>query len=286
MSLHWYPGHMEKAKRELLQHLKGVDVVVEVLDARIPAASRNPESGRLLSGLARVIALNKADLADPEKTRRWQAALAGQGYPPVATEGQGGGGVRELLAAVERLAEERLAAWMGKGRRRRAVRLLVVGIPNVGKSSLINRLAGRSGAKTGDLPGVTRGPQWIRVGPALELLDTPGLLWPKLGDPEVGFRLAVTGAIDARLFRAEEVALRLLDWLDEHAPGVVAERFEVSEAEQGEAPAVLEAIGRRRGCLVAGARVDLARAAGVLLAEYRKGRLGTYTLDEPPGQPR
>ncbi len=276
---------MDKAKREVLRYLKGVDVVVEVLDARIPASSRNPEIDRLLLGLTRVVALNKADLADREKTQRWLGHLSRQGWPAVATDAVSGAGIRELLGTIERLAEERLAAWMRKGRQRRAVRLMVVGVPNVGKSSVINRMAGRSGAKTGDLPGVTRGPQWLRVGQELELLDMPGILWPKLGEPEVGFKLAATGAIEARLFRAEEVALRLLRWVAQEAPGAVTARFELREEEQREPAAMLEAIGRRRGCLTAGGRVDLERAAVVVLTEFRKGRLGAYTLDDPPEEP-
>jgi ribosome biogenesis GTPase A len=276
---------MAKARREVLQLLKGVDVVVEALDARIPAASRNPDIDSLLSGIARVVALNKADLADKPATAAWLEHFRSRGSPAVATEAQGGGGIRELLGSVERLAEERLSAWMGKGRQRRAVRLVVVGVPNVGKSSIINRMAGRSGAKTGNLPGVTRGPQWLRVGQELDLLDTPGILWPKVGDPEVGFRLAATGAIDSRLFRVEEVALHLLVWLERFSPGTVAERFELEAQERASAELTLEAVGRRRGCLVAGGRVDLERAATILLTEFRKGRLGIYTLDEPPPGP-
>lgn len=283
MSIQWYPGHMAKAKRELLRHLKSVDVVLETLDARIPCSSRNPDIDTLLTGMARVIVLNKADLADPEVTPRWVAWFKEQGWPAVPTDAQGGGGVREVLAAIERLAGERLAAWMGKGRQRRAVRLMVVGVPNVGKSSLINRMAGRSGAKTGDQPGVTRGPQWLRVGPELELLDTPGLLWPKLGDPEVSFKLAATGAIDTRLFRVEEVALHLLVRLEELSPGTAAARFDLSPEERQDPEASLESIGRRRGCLAAGGRVDLERAAMIVLSEFRKGKLGGYTLDGPPG---
>lgn len=285
MSIQWYPGHMAKARRELEQHLKTVDVVVEALDARIPAASRNPDIDRLLSGMARVTALNKADLADRARTRAWVGYFEQQGWPAAVTDAQGGGGVRELLAVIGKLAEERLSTWMGKGRKRRAVRLMVVGIPNVGKSSLINRMAGRSGAKTGNLPGVTRGPQWLKVGQELELLDMPGILWPKVGDPDVGFKLAATGAIETRLFRVEEVALHLLTWLERLSPGAVAGRYELSDEEQGDPESALAAIGRRRGCLVSGGRVDLERAAGMVLNEFRKGRLGAYTLDEPPEGP-
>ncbi|HHW14296.1 MAG TPA: ribosome biogenesis GTPase YlqF, partial [Firmicutes bacterium] len=272
MSMQWYPGHMAKVRRELLHLLKGVDVVVETLDARIPAASRNPDLNELLGEAARAVALNKADLADRAKTQRWVEYLGVQG-PAVATDAQTGAGIRELLAGVQDLARERLAAWMAKGRRRRPVRVMVVGIPNVGKSSVINRMAGRSGAKTGNVPGVTRGPQWLRVGQELELLDTPGLLWPKLGDPEVGFALAVTGAIDDRLFRMEEVALHLLARLEKVAPGAVATRYEVDMATLSDLTAMLQAIGRRRGCLAAGGRVDLERAAAMVLNDFRKGRL-------------
>lgn len=273
---------MAKAKREVLQLLKGVDVVVEALDARIPDSSRNPDIDSLLSGLARVVVLNKADLADKPSTAAWTEHFRRIGYPCLATDAQGGGGVRELLGAVTRLAEERLTAWMGKGRQRRAVRLMVVGVPNVGKSSVINRMAGRSGAKTGNQPGVTRGPQWLRVGPELELLDTPGILWPKVKDPEVGFKLAATGAIDSRLFRVEEVAMHLLTWLDRLCPQGVAHHFELTEEERSTPERALEAIGRRRGCLLAGGRVNLERAATLILTDFRKGRLGTYTLDVPP----
>lgn len=282
MSLQWYPGHMAKARRELLRLLKGVDVVVETLDARIPASSRNPDLDNLLGETARAVALNKADLADRARTERWVEFFAAR-CPAVPTNAQAGAGVRDLAATVQGLARERLAAWTAKGRRRRPMRVMVVGVPNVGKSSLINRLAGRSGAKTGNAPGVTRGPQWLRVGQELELLDTPGLLWPKLGEPEVGFSLAVTGTLDDRLFRAEEVVMHLLDRLEELAPGAVAARYELPEAAWSDRAALLEEIGRRRGCLGAGGRVDVERTAALVLSDFRKGRLGAYTLEEPPG---
>lgn len=285
MSIQWYPGHVARARQEILRHLKAVDAVVEVRDARVPAASKNPDADRLLSGIARVVALNKADLADRPVTERWLLHLKREGFPAVATDAQKGSGAREVLGAVEQLVEERLAAWMSKGRQRRPVRVMVVGVPNVGKSSLINRLAGRSGAKTGDKPGVTRGPQWLKVGRDLELLDMPGILWPKIGDPEVGFKLAATGAIEARLFSGEGVALRLVEWLENVRPGAVASRYGLEVAEPADPEVILEAVGRRRGCLVAGGRVDLERAAGTLLGDFRTGRLGGYTLDEPPGEP-
>ncbi|MGE5507093.1 MAG: ribosome biogenesis GTPase YlqF [Chitinophagales bacterium] len=284
MSIQWYPGHVARARQEILRHLKAVDAVVEVRDARIPAASKNPDADRLLSGIARLVALNKADLADRALTEAWLARLKAEGLPAVATDAQKGSGVRELLAAVENLVEDRLAAWMSKGRQRRPLRLMVVGVPNVGKSSLINRLAGRSGAKTGDKPGVTRGPQWLKVGRDLELLDMPGILWPKIGDPEVGFRLAATGAIEARLFSAEAVALRLVEWLETVRPGTLAARYGVELAATATPEETLEEVGRRRGCLVAGGRVDLERAAATLLSDFRAGRLGGYTLDEPPSE--
>jgi ribosome biogenesis GTPase A len=206
----------------------------------------------------------------------------GQGHAAVSLNSREGAGTKELAAIIISTAAKKLAVRESKGRGTRAVRAMVVGIPNVGKSSLINRLAGRSGAKTGDRPGVTRGQQWIRVNSELELLDTPGVLWPKFADPEVGYRLAITGAIDDRLFSAEAVAVRLITWLRESMSEQLMNRYGLADVAQATAEAVLEEIGRKRGCLLAGGVADMERAASTLISELRGGRLGPVTLEMPP----
>ncbi len=267
----WYPGHMARTKRVVKDLLKHVDVVIEVIDARVPASSRNPDVDALVGEKHRIIAMNKSDLAAVAETARWSAFFVRQGHQVAvlaATEGQG---VRALTAAVEASARPRAG-----GRPRRA---MLMGIPNVGKSSLINRLAKRAKTRTGALPGVTRGPQWVRVGSAFELLDLPGTLPPRLGDQEVVFRLAVTGALEAGAFDEVQAAMGLLEYLKTVGPGVIEGRYGVVP---GSAEAVLEGIAVARGLLRAGGLPDLSRGAQVLLSEFRTGRLGRFTLDPVP----
>lgn len=267
----WYPGHMARTNRVVKELLKHVDVVIEVIDARVPASSRNPDVDALVGAKHRIIAMNKADLAEVTQTARWSAFFVGQGHQVAVLTATAGRGIRELTAAVQASGNPRAG-----GRARRA---MLMGIPNVGKSSLINRLAGRAKTRTGALPGVTRGPQWVRVGSAFELLDLPGTLPPRLGDQDVVFRLAVTGALEPGAFDEVEGALRLAEFLQAARPGVLFERYGVRP---GTGQETLDAIAVARGLLRAGGLPDAARAAQVLLSEFRTGRLGRFTLDPAP----
>ncbi|MGQ9557241.1 MAG: ribosome biogenesis GTPase YlqF [Desulfurispora sp.] len=225
MQIQWYPGHMARARRQVQENLKLVDVAIELLDARIPLSSRNPDIDAILQGYPRLVVLNKADLADPAATAAWREYFARQGHTALAVDSQRGGGTERIPAAVARLAAPRMAALTARGRRPRPPRCLIVGVPNVGKSSLLNRLAGRKATRTADRPGVTRGPQWVRLSGAVELLDTPGILWPKFADPAVGLKLALTGAIKEELYNVEECALRLIDYLLLTRPPALEERY-------------------------------------------------------------
>lgn len=280
MDIHWYPGHMAKTKRLIKEDLKLVDVVIEVLDARIPASSRNPEINEIGGQKPRLVVLNKSDLAAPEKTRRWLEIFRVAGFSAAAVDALEGRGMREIPALVQELAASRMAALASSGRRGRAPRCMVLGIPNVGKSLFINKLVGRSSARTGDKPGVTRGRQWIRVAGSIDLMDTPGILWPKLEDKEAAFHLAVTGAIKEEVYDFYAVAGKLAHWLAENYPGALRERYKLDTlpVDQDE---LLEAIGAKRGYYVSGGMVDTLNSARIVLKEFREGKLGRYTLDEP-----
>lgn len=278
MEVQWYPGHMAKALRVLEEYLPLIDVVVELLDARIPISSSNPELRRRIGGRPRIVALNKADLADPAATAEWVTAFRQSDAVAVAIEAQSGAGVSELLRLAVELAGARMARERARGRRPRAARFMIAGIPNVGKSSLINRLTGRGSARTGAHPGVTRGKQWVRVREDLELLDLPGVLWPKFEDPRVGFHLAATGAISEQVYDHYEVARRLARELVPLAGDAIAARFGLA-ALPATAEELLREIGRRRGCLRSGGVVDEIAAADIFLREFRLGRLGRLTLE-------
>jgi ribosome biogenesis GTPase A len=280
MDIQWYPGHMAKTKRLLLENLKLVDVVVELLDARIPCSSRNPVINDLLSKKPRLIVLNKSDLADPNYTALWKRELAEPGAMAVDVNSVKGSGIKAITPALNKLAEEVMNKLKNKGRRTRAVRCMVVGIPNVGKSFFINTLVKRKITKTGDKPGVTRGQQWIKVAKDLELLDTPGILWPKFDDQEVAYKLAVTGAIKSEILDIKELSFRLALWLRDNHPHVLLERYKLSNL-PNKAEELLSAIGRSRGFLVSGGIVDNHKAAVLLLKEFRDGLLGRFTLDLP-----
>jgi ribosome biogenesis GTPase A len=281
MLIQWYPGHMAKAKRLVQEHLKLVDVVIELVDARIPASSRNPMIADIIQTKPRIMALNKADLADPLLTQQWVAIFKQEGTPAVAIESLGGKGLHELITATKNAAGEKMAAIVAKGRKERAVRAMIIGIPNVGKSSLINRLAGTGNVKTGDRPGVTKGKQWIKVGKDFELLDTPGILWPKFEDPEVGIKLALTGAISDDVVNVEDLTLQLLDYLRKVYPAGIRERYKLEDLPESNEELLL-IIGKKRGFLQAGAIVDLEKASRTVLLEFRAGKMGSITLDIPP----
>lgn len=280
MEIQWYPGHMAKASKMLRSNLKAVEVVIEVLDARIPRSSRNPDFAEMLESRSRVVVLNKADLADPQATARWLAVLRSQGLACTALNAQTGEGASELIRLASEAAKESKARAQAKGINPGAVRAMVVGVPNVGKSSVINRLSGRATARTGNRPGITRGKQWISVKGKFDLLDTPGILWPKFDDPEVGLKLALTGAIDDDILDLPELAVRGLRLLWQIIPGALSARYGLP-SEGAEPHEMLLSIGRRRGLLGPGGAVDVERAAKAFLTDLRTGRIGRMTLDVP-----
>jgi ribosome biogenesis GTPase A len=286
MTIQWFPGHMTRAKRQIEEKLKLIDIVFELLDARIPQSSRNPMIDEITGSKPRLILLNKADLADPEMTAEWGRYFRGQGHSTHAIDSNAGTGVKDLANKAKEQLQEKIQRQINKGMKPRPLRALIVGIPNVGKSTLINRLAGRNIALTGDRPGVTKGQQWIRFGGELELLDTPGILWPKFDDPVAGFRLAATGAIKEQVIDIAEVACFVLRILVERYSSILQQRYGLEElpSELSDLQAsltVLEDIGRRRGCLVSGGHVDYEKAAGILLRDLRSGKLGRMTLESP-----
>jgi len=285
MTIQWFPGHMTRAKRQIEEKLKLIDVVFELIDARIPLASRNPMIDEIVGAKPRLVLLNKADLADPARTAEWVRHFRSFGHEALAIDASGGTGVKEIPGKAKELLKERIERQMAKGLKPRPIRAMIVGIPNVGKSTLINRLAGRNAAITGDRPGVTKGQQWIRTGGELELLDTPGILWPKFEDPKAGFLLAATGAIKEEILHVDEVACFVLGMLAESYPEVLKGRYGLTELperpDMREAAQLLESIGRKRGCLAGGGRVDYEKAAGVVLRDLRSGKLGRLTLEMP-----
>lgn len=280
--LQWFPGHMKKAQRLIEDNLKLVDVVIELLDARIPFSSANPMLAEIIKAKPRMIALNKIDLADPGMTKKWLQYFRDQGIIAVGIDSAKGRGMKQLVSAAEMLAKPKTEKFVAKGAKARAARCMILGIPNVGKSSLINRLAGAVKAKTADKPGVTRAKQWIKIGSNLDLLDTPGILWPKFEDKTVGLKLAFTGAINDDIYDREQVTALLLEVMRRDYADRLVERFKF----KGELPEsgldLLEAIGRKRGCLVKGGLVDLEKAQNIVLNEFRAGKLGLVTLDEVP----
>ncbi len=294
--IQWYPGHMAKTRRQLVESLSAVDVVCELLDARIPVSSRNPDIGELTSGKPRVVILNRIDQAEPSETRRWAEALRSEGNIVLETDAKSGRGIDGFGPAVRQAAKELIARREAQGRNV-SIRVMIVGVPNVGKSSLINRIAGGKKAKAEDRPGVTRSRQWFFLDGGLELLDTPGMLWPKFDDPKTGLHLAFTGAVKDEIMDIEGLAASLAALLSEAAPEALTARYGIDleaaraaaydlPGEPGGPPVstlgaeLLEAIGRRRGCMERGGEVDLHRAATLLLDEYRGGKIGRITLEK------
>ena len=280
MNIQWYPGHMTKTRRQIEADLKQVDAVCEIVDARIPVSSRNPDIDSICAGKPRIIVLNRMDLADPAATKRWAAYFRGKGYAVLATDCKSRKGIADFTPAARAACKEKLERDAARGMNR-PLRIMIVGIPNVGKSTLINQISGRKGAKAENRPGVTRGKQWVTVDSGLLLLDTPGILWPKFEDPEVGMMLAYTGAVKEGVIDLEELACRLMELLHKFYPQTLMERYKV------EAPAgtpgweLLEMAGRKRGFLLARGEVHTERMAKVLIDEYRSGKLGKFTLEEP-----
>lgn len=281
-SIQWFPGHMAKTRRRITEDLKLVDVVAEILDARIPQSSSNPVLRDIVQSKPRIVLLNKSDMADPAITSRWISAYAEQGLKAIPIECKTGKGILNFYNGVREVLKERIAAWEKKGMIGRPIRIMVVGIPNVGKSSFINRLVKTGGkAEVQDKPGVTRQNHWFTVGKGFELLDTPGVLWPKFEDPIVGEHLAFTGAVKDEILDKEGLAGKLLELLTALYPRSVNTRYKL-ELEPGlPGYEILEKIGRRRGMLISGGEIDLDRAANIVLDEYRGGLLGRITLERP-----
>jgi ribosome biogenesis GTPase A len=280
MTIQWFPGHMAKARRQVTEKLKQIDVVTELLDARLPLSSRNPMIDEIVSGKPRLILLNKADLADPQVTEEWIEYFRQQGIRTLPIDALSGKGVNKLPGLCQELAADMLNKRAERGMQARAIRIMILGIPNVGKSSLINRLAKRSVAQTGDRPAVTKAQQWVKMGDSLELLDTPGILWPKFEDQMVGLRLAASGAIKDELIDFTEVALFVISYMMHYYPERLLERFKLKELPQDRV-IMLEEIGKKRGCLVSGGEIDYDKAAEIFLRELRSGKLGTVSLERP-----
>ena len=278
-NLSWFPGHMTKTRRMITAEIKNMDAVCEILDARIPLSSRNPDVDELTAGKPRLVVPNRVDQADPGETRRWAAYFRGKGYAVLEANAKGGAGTAQFAAAVRELLRDKLAAWADRGQVGRTVRVMVLGIPNVGKSTFINKVAHRKTARAEDRPGVTRSKQWVPVDSTLELLDTPGILWPRFDDPEVGKRLAFTGAIKDDVVDMEELACCLMDYLSRRYAPVLAERYKIDVEPEDSGYDLLEKAGRKRGFLMRGAQVDTQRMARVLLDEFRGGKLGRFTLE-------
>ena len=276
---------MTKTRRMVTAELGNMDAVCEIIDARIPLSSRNPDIDELTAGKRRIVVLNRVDQADPDMTKKWATYFRSLGYAVIEVDAKSGAGVKQFAPAVRALLKDKLDAYEAKGQVGRVLRVMVLGIPNVGKSTFINKVSGRKTAKAEDRPGVTRGKQWVPVDRTLELLDTPGILWPKFEDPEVGIRLAFTGAIKDDVVDIEELAMRLMDYLGRNYPRAILERYKVTAEDGDDGWALLQKAARRRGFLISGGEVDTERMSRILLDEFRGGKLGRFTLETVPEEP-
>lgn len=281
MNIQWFPGHMAKTRRMLTENMKMVDVVVELLDARIPRSSQNPEISELTMNKPRVILLNKSDLADPVKNKLWKEWFGQTGIDVIFTNAITGEGIAELKNRLKRIMQPKLESAAAKGRINKPIKTMIVGIPNVGKSAFINRLTGKAVTVTGDRPGVTRSRQWVRINPEIQLMDTPGILWPKFEDPETGLHLAFTGAIRDEIMDVLTLAAKLLEKLSKLYPDSLAERYKLDDVQDKTGAVLLEEAGRRRGCLISGGEIDYNRIGSIVLDEFRAARIGRITLETP-----
>lgn len=280
MNLQWYPGHMTKAKRQMQEDLKLIDLIIELVDARIPLSSRNPDIDELGKNKARLILLNKSDLADERYNEQWSAYFQKKGFYVVKVNAKSGAGLKSIQGVIQEACKAKIERDRRRGIKNRPIRAMVVGIPNVGKSTFINSYAGKACAKTGNKPGVTKGKQWIRLNKTLELLDTPGILWPKFEDQEVGKRLAFIGSIKDEILNLEELSLELLDYIRTNYPGLLNTRYGIEE--EGTPVSLLEAVADKRKCLIRGQEIDYAKTAGIVMEEFRNGKIGRITLEFPP----
>ncbi len=279
MNYQWYPGHMTKAKRMMQEDIKLIDLVIELTDARVPLSSRNPDIDELGRNKARLILLNKSDLADEKQNEAWAAYFKEKGYFTAKINARSGAGMKQIQEIIREACREKIERDRKRGILNRPVRAMVVGIPNVGKSTFINTFAGKACAKTGNRPGVTKGKQWIRLNKNVELLDTPGILWPKFEDQQVGQKLAVVGSIKDELLQVEELALWIIAFLRRNYPGCLASRYEMTE--EGTDTELLEQVAVSRGCRLKGDLPDYQKAAALLVDDFRSGRLGRITLERP-----
>ncbi len=279
MNIQWYPGHMTKAVRQMQEDLKLIDLIIELVDARVPLSSRNPNIDDLGKNKARLVLLNKSDLADERCNLLWQEYFQEKGIHVLKVNARSGAGLKSIQGVVQEACREKIERDRKRGILNRPIRAMVVGIPNVGKSTFINSYAGRACTKTGNKPGVTKGKQWIRLNKNLELLDTPGILWPKFEDQQVGIKLSLIGSIKDEILNLDELALELLKRLYTDYPGILAERYGIEESEDG--LKMLEAVAKARNCLLKGQELDYGKAARLLLEEFRNGKIGRITLERP-----
>ena len=279
MHFQWYPGHMTKAKRMMQENIKLIDLVIELVDARVPISSRNPDIDELGKNKARLILLNKSDLAEDKWNDAWSEYFREKGFSVVKVNSKKGGGIKSINGVIQEACKEKIERDRRRGILNRPIRTMVVGIPNVGKSTFINSFAGKACAKTGNKPGVTKGNQWIRLNKTLELLDTPGILWPRFEDQQVGLHLALIGSINDQILNKDELACELISLLEKDYPQVVKDRFGIENVEEDRVK-VLEEIARSRACLMKGGELDLARASALLLDDFRAGKLGRISLEK------
>lgn len=290
-NINWYPGHMAKTKKQILDDLKLVDIVIELLDARIPISSQNPEIEKLIHNKKRIIVLNKADLADPIETKKWIEYFEKNRIIAIDVDSNQGKGTEKITKIIEKLMEKELNVQNSKGRIRKTIRIMIVGIPNVGKSSFINRISKKASMTVGNKPGVTKQKQWIRIGNQIELLDTPGILWPKFESEQVGLNLAYTGSIKDEVIETTEIAYSLLKYLDENYPKNLYEKYKITQEEiekiKNNTQYTLEEmylIGRKRGALISGGNIDEEKVAKIILDDFRSGKIGKITLEKVKGE--
>lgn len=287
MNIQWYPGHMTKAKRAMKEDIKLIDLIIELVDARVPLASRNPDIDELGKGKARLILLNKSDLASEKQNEAWTAWFKKKGFFVVKVNARSGAGLKQINGVVQEACKEKIERDRRRGILNRPVRAMVVGIPNVGKSTFINSFAGKACTKTGNKPGVTKGNQWIRLNKTLELLDTPGILWPRFEDQRVGLLLAFIGSINDEILNKDELAMELIRFLETYYPQILPQRYlldEDKEVSSGSRTELewLSQIAKVRGCLLKGGEPDYGKAAAIVIDDFRSGRLGRITLEFPP----
>lgn len=281
MTIQWFPGHMAKAKREVQEKLKLVDFVIELVDARAPLSSQNPLIHQVLNEKSKMIILMKRDLADPVLTEKWLREFEKQGVTAISMDVNNRKDLQKVVETAKQLGDEKLERMRRKGVRPRPARAMIIGIPNVGKSTLINRMASKKIAKTGDRPGVTKQQQWIKVKKDFELMDTPGILWPKFEDQEIGYRLAAIGTIRDEILSLDDIAAYVVNYLNAEYPNLLEERYELRNTDEEDMWEIFQHIGRRRGCLESGGKVNISKTSDVILQDLRSGKLGKVTLEKP-----